>query len=69
MVEHDHNWTVEVEAANVNRPAIIRFHRTGRNRYEYWIYGAGQPEYEHCRWVLDRFRNPHHVRGRNWLVI
>ncbi len=69
VVEHDHNWTVEIDAANANRPAIIRFHRTGNNRYDYWVYGQNEPEYLHCRWLLNNFRNPRHLRGRRWLVI
>jgi hypothetical protein len=69
IVEHDHNWTIEIEAANVERPAIIRFHRTGNNRYDYWIYERAEQDYEHCRWVLNNFSNPRRVRGRHWLVI
>lgn len=69
VVEHDHNWTVEIDAANVNRPAIIRFHRTGHNRFDYWVYAENEAEYLHCRWLLNNFRNPQHLRGRRWLVI
>ena len=69
VVEHDHNWTLEIRAANVNRPVIIRFHRTGNNRYDYWLYSQTDREYEHCRWLLNSFPNPHHTRGRRWLVI
>ena len=69
VVEHDHNWTVEVTGANVLRPAIIRFHRIGRNRYEYWIYTPGDVEYQWCGWILTTFRNPRRSRGRRWIVI
>lgn len=69
IVEHDHNWTIEVEAAAVRRPAIIRFRNTGNNRYDYWIYGKAEMEYEHCHWILDTFRNPRRVHGRRWLLI
>jgi len=69
VVEHDHNWTVEIDAANVTRPAIIRFHRTGNNRYDYWVYARDEQEYLHCRWLLNNFRNPRHLRGRLWLVV
>jgi hypothetical protein len=69
VVEHDHNWTVEITGADVARPAIIRFHRTGTNRYDYWIYDQQDTEYETCRWILNSFRNPVRQRGRRWLVI
>jgi hypothetical protein len=69
VVEHDHNWTVEVMGANVPRPAIIRFHRTGKNRYEYWVYLPADPEYRSCDWILATFRNPRRSRGRRWIVI
>ncbi len=69
VVEHDHNWTVEVTGAAVNRPAIIRFHRTGANRYDYWVYEQHDAEYAACRWMLNTFRNPRRLKGRRWLVI
>lgn len=70
IVEHGTpNWTIEVTGAGVQKPAIIRFHRIGENRYEYWVYTPNEPEYSHCDWLLDTFRNPQHRRGRRWLVI
>src|SRR5580704_7217800 len=50
VVEHDHNWTVETTGAEVARPAIIRFHKTGQNSYDYWVYIQGDAEYAACRW-------------------
>jgi hypothetical protein len=69
VVEHDHNWTVEINGAQVVRPAIIRFRRTGTNRYEYWIYGQNEPEFAHCRWLLNNFPNPSYTRGRKWIIL
>jgi hypothetical protein len=69
VVEHDHNWTVEMMGAEVARPAIIRFHRTGQNSYDYWVYTQGDAEHTACRWILDNFPNPHRQRGRLWLII
>lgn len=69
VVEHDHNWTVEVSGATVERPAIIRFRRTADDRYDYWVYVPDSPEYDHCRWILDTFPNPLRQRGRRWLVV
>jgi hypothetical protein len=69
IVEHDHNWTIELAGAEVNRPAIIRFRRTGVNRYDYWVYVEHDSEYEHCHWLLNTFRNPRRQRGRRWLII
>jgi hypothetical protein len=68
-VEHDPNWTIEVSGAEVERPAIIRFRKTGTNRYDYWIYEQGEAEHEASRWVLTTFRNPRRSRGRRWLVV
>lgn len=69
VVGHHHVWTVEIEEATVERPAIIRFHRTGENRFSYWIYQQNDHEYSHCIWLLTNFRNPFHKPGRRWLVI
>lgn len=69
VVEHDHNWTVEVTGAEAPRPAIIRFRRTAANSYEYWIFTIGDAEYAACRWILDNFPNPHRQKGRLWLII
>jgi hypothetical protein len=70
VVEHGTpNWTIEVAGAAVVKPAIIRFHRTGDNRYEYWVYMPQEPEYAHCDWLLNTFVNPQHRRGRRWFII
>lgn len=69
VVEHDHNWTVEIDGAAVERPAIIRILRTGNRSFDYWIYTPGKSEYYHCRWMLAGFPNPYRRRGRRWLII
>jgi hypothetical protein len=69
VVEHDHNWTVEISEADVIRPAIIRFRRTGPDQYSYWLYQFGEPVFDHCRWLLDNFDNPVRKKGRRWLII
>ncbi len=69
VVEHDHNWTIEIAGANVPRPAIIRFLRTDRHSYVYWVYVHGDPEYEHCAWLLEKVPNPSWTKGRNWLIL
>jgi hypothetical protein len=69
VVEHDHNWTVELDGAAVERPAIIRVVRTGPRSFDYWIYRPGDPVYEHCRWMLTTFPNPYRRRGRRWLIV
>lgn len=63
------NWTIEVAGSAVEKPAIIRFNRTGNNRYDYWVYEAQDPEYAHCDWILNTFVNPQHRRGRRWFII
>ena len=69
VVQRDRNWAVEVSETQITSPAIVRFHRTACNRYDYWIYGKDRPEYASCRWILDSFTNPHHRGGMKWLVI
>lgn len=69
VVEHDHNWTVELDGAVVERPAIIRFLKTGRNTFDYWIHEPNTAEYQHCRWMLATFPNPYRRRGRRWLIL
>ena len=69
VVEHDHNWTVELDGAAVARPAIIRLLKTGRNTFDYWIYESDDAEYQHCQWMLSTFQNPYRRRGRRWLIL
>ena len=69
VVEHDHNWTIELDGAAVERPAIIRVLRTGNRSFDYWVYRPGHPDYEHCRWMLTMFPNPYRHRGRRWLIV
>jgi hypothetical protein len=70
VVEHGTpNWTVEVAGAAVEKPAIIRLHRTGENSYDYWVYRPQEPEYAHCDWILNTFDNPQHHRGRRWFIL
>ena len=69
LVQHDHTWGFDIGDAGIAPPAIVRFHRTGCNRYDYWIYAPSQPEYTSCRWMLDSFPNPQQRGGRKWLVI
>ena len=69
LVRHGHTWSLDISNGRIMQPAILRFHRTGWNRYDYWIYAPNQPEYARCRWMLDSFPNPHHQGGRKWLMI
>jgi len=69
VVEHDHNWTVEIDGAEPPRPAILRVRRTGPHEYDYWVYRPDENEFHHCDWTLNTFQNPHHTRGRRWLIV
>lgn len=69
VVEHDHVWTVEIPGAVYVGQTILRFHRTAPDAYDYWLYHSPQPEYHACVWLLANFNNPHHHKGRKWLVI
>ncbi len=68
VVRHHHVWTLEVPDAG-GPPAIIRFHREGKNRYKYWLYRPGSSEIDHCEWLLDNFENPLWRKGRRWFII
>ena len=69
VVEHDHNWTVEIDAASIPRPAILRLLHTGTDRYDYWVYRPIDPEFGHCDWMLENFENPIRGKGRRWLIV
>jgi hypothetical protein len=69
VVEHDHNWTIEILGAELPRPAVARFHRTGPDRFEYWVYRPDDDEFYHCEWLLATFPNPFWKSGRLWLII
>lgn len=69
VVRHDHNWTLEIAAATIERPAIIHFRRVGQDSYQYWIHGSGDQEYDRLEYILDTFPNPQWRRGRRWLII
>ena len=69
VVEHHHTLTVEVSGVQPPHGSIIRFRRTDADAYLYWVYRPGDPDFGHCRWILDIFENPYHHRGRKWIVI
>jgi len=69
VVEHDHNWTIEIDAARMPRPAIARLLHTDTYQYDYWIYRPGDPEFDHCDWILNNFENPIRTKGRRWFII
>jgi hypothetical protein len=64
VVEHDHNWTIEIIGAELPRPAILRM-----RRIDYWVYRPDEDEYYHCNWLLSTFPNPHWRHGRQWLIV
>jgi hypothetical protein len=70
VVEHDHNWTLEIPSASLPRPAIFFAKQTGLNRYDYWVLRPHHAEYPHLEWLLANVSNPHHAgKGRKWLII
>jgi len=69
VVEHDHNWTVEMGDAGMPRPAILRLERVAQNSYDYWVYRPGDAEFDHLDWLLNTVQNPHRTHGRRWLMI
>lgn len=69
VVEHDHNWTIEIVGAELPRPAILRLHRTGPFHFDYWVYRDDEDPFHHCDWLLTTVENPFHTHGRRWLVL
>lgn len=69
VVEHDHNWTIELLGAELPRPATLHMHRTDEFSFDYWIYRPEDDDFHHCEWMLETFHNPHHTHGRMWLII
>jgi hypothetical protein len=69
VVEHDHNWTIELDGAYIERPAIIRFTKTGVNSFDYWVYTPQDHEYGALDYTVNAFPNPTHIRGRRWVTI
>ncbi|MGA2530860.1 MAG: hypothetical protein ABSG36_17095 [Acidimicrobiales bacterium] len=69
VVEHDHNWTIEIVGAELPRPAILRMHRTGPRSFDYWVYRPEVKEYHQCEWILQNFPNPYQRQGRMWIII
>ncbi|CAA7615794.1 hypothetical protein [Magnetospirillum sp. UT-4] len=70
VVQHDHNWTVEVSDAELPRPAILRLCKTGVDQYDYWVYRPADPEFAYVNWILDTYPNP--LKGtelRRWVII
>jgi hypothetical protein len=69
VVRHHHVWTIEIPEADVPRPAIIRFRRTGRRRYAYSVFTPGDPEYPALERLLTTSYNPWRTKAqeRRWL--
>lgn len=66
---HDHNWTIEVPAARMPRPAILRMARLGRHHYEYSVVRPSDPDFQNLDWSLNNCENPHHTHGRRWFMM
>jgi len=69
VVRHHHVWTIEIPEADVPRPAIIRFRRTGRRRYVYSVFTPADPEYSALDRLLTTSYNPWRTKAqeRRWL--
>ena len=69
VVLHHHTATIEIPEVIRARPGFIRFLRTGKSKFEFFIYKPGTREHQHCRWMVDTFPNPAQTKGRRWLVV
>ena len=69
VVKHHHNLTIEISAAKVERPAIIRLQQRSKNSYAYWVYGKSSKEYNHCKWIVTEFGSQAPNEQRGWLII
>ena len=69
IVRHHHVWTIEIPEADVPRPAIIRFQRTGRRRYAYSVVTPADAEYRALDRLLRTSHNPWRTKPqeRKWL--
>ena len=69
IVPHHHVWTIEIPEADVRRPAVIRFRRTGRRRYVYSVFTRADREYPALNRLLATSHNPWRtkVQERRWL--
>lgn len=66
IVEHDHNWTLEV---GTSEPGAILWIRRVGDVYQYRVLRPGAPDHHHADWVLATFRNPIRRPGRRWLIV
>ena len=69
IVRHDHNWTIEIPEVACDRPAIIRFQRTGQGQYTYWVFPSNHSDYDRYDWLLTEFPDPRHTRGRRFRMM
>ncbi len=69
VVHHHHNWTIELPEADVPRPALVRFRRTGARTYVYKVLTPGDSGYGAFSRLLETASNPlRRGRGRRWLA-
>jgi len=70
IVRHHHNWTIELSGADVPRPALVRFRRTGPRSYVYRVLRPRDRGYRGLDRLLRTAYNPWRgaARGRRWLV-
>lgn len=69
VVRHGHVWTIELAAASMPRPAIVRVKRVAQHSYHYWVYRPPRAEFDHCDWILDTFENPYRAPNeRRWVI-
>jgi hypothetical protein len=69
VVHHDHTWTVEIPESACDRPAIIRFQKTGNKSYDFWIIESDGQDYQTFEWILANVDNPDQRHGRRWHIL
>lgn len=70
IVRHHHVWTLEIPEADVERPALMRFRRTGPRRYSYAVLTPQDRAFGAVDRLLETAENPwrRKPQERRWLV-
>jgi hypothetical protein len=69
VIEHDHNYTIELVGAELPRPAILRMRRMGHNRYSYRVHRPTDSTFTNLDTLLQTLHNPLRQSGRLWVMI
>jgi len=69
VVEHHHNYTIELAGTELPRPAILQVRRIGHNTYSYYVLRPGDARFSTTKELLERIPNPLRQSGRLWVLV